>query len=356
MLQVLIDIGNAPPKTGTGVYASGLIHALKQYSAKSVVVSEAGISSVSNAFRPTRRLLYLWRLKKLAGQGYRGADVVHFANAYVPGRQSGIRYVVTIHDLDAIQHPEVYTRRYSMYYDVAVRSAICRADTVVTVTEAVRQAIMERYKLPDTKVVTVGNGLNPAFVEAARSLLPVVQTGPPILLFVGRLEKKKNVAWLIKTVYKGVHSGALPDCRLVLAGNRGFGFGEILQQIHASASITQWVQSPDVATLAALYQQSSVVILPSICEGFGIPLIEAMHCRKPILASSIPASREVAEGVGFFFTLNNKEEFYEAVRQALDRTPSPEYDAAVRRQLFKYDWQRLARIHSEVYENICGYS
>jgi alpha-1,3-rhamnosyl/mannosyltransferase len=257
---------------------------------------------------------------------------------------------VTIHDLDAIERPELHTRRYSMYYRSSVQRAIERAGVVMTDTRAVREKIMERYGLPEERVASMGIGVHSAFKKAVDATQTVANPEPRILLFVGRLEKKKNLVWLIRTTAKGIRSGRLRDMRLILTGNEGFGFEEICAALRETGSLAQWVASPDVHVLATLYRRASAIVLPSFCEGFGLPLIEAMYCGKPIVASKIPTSIEVAAGAANFFSLGREEEFYDAVDTALADSNMLQRIESCSEQLRKYSWENLVEGYVEVYQ------
>lgn len=351
VLRVLLDFGNAGPTTGTGVYGHGLLEGLRTHCAEIVDAQEAGISSVSTSLRPLRRLMYLSRLRRLRAKGYGGADVVHFTNVYAPRRQPGTATVVTIHDLDAILHPEVYTERYSVYYGRTVWSSIDRTQRITTDTDAVRTMILERYPAAAEKVQVVGVGLSRQFMEAADRQGASPAPATPTLLFVGRLEMKKNLEWLVNTVGEGIRKGAIPRLHLVLAGGRGYGFSRISGVMKRHAGITRWVESPSMDTLAGLYAGASAVVLPSRCEGFGIPLIEAMYCRKPVVASRIPTSLEVTGGAAYFFDLDDADGLFHALNEALvDRQREVHGPVAVR-QLASYSWPLLARKAVEVYRD-----
>jgi glycosyltransferase involved in cell wall biosynthesis len=260
-----------------------------------------------------------------------------------------VAYVATIHDLDAILYPHLYTQRYSLYYARTVASAIRRAHIVLTDTEAVRSMILERYALAEDRVQVVGIGVNPHFAEAVRRLGAVTRTGPPTLLYVGRLEAKKNVEWLIETVARGVRTGALPRLRLLLAGGSSYGIAAIQRALREAGEVAEWVVAPGVEQLAALYVQSDFLVLPSHCEGFGIPLIEAMFCGKPIVASRIPTSVEVAGDAAYFFDLDDVDGFYAAVNECVDGKARPTRDAVAAQRLAHYAWPVLAQTAANVY-------
>ena len=350
MIRVMIDSGNTTDRTGTGIHVATLLAGLRTYAADRVETLESGISLPSRHARPVRRLGYLWRLRQLAAAGYHGADVVHFINVFVPARHRRAKYAVTIHDLDPLLYPGTYTRRYVFYFGHAIGLALKRADRIVTMTEAVRESILERHSIPPERIVACGTGVSPAFARAADEEPAPPAPETPFVLFVGTLTRKKNVAWAVRTVAEGVRRGALPRLRLVLAGNPGFGFGEIQEALREAGDTVVWVRNPDLPALIRLYKSSSAVILPSRCEGYGLPLVEGMYCDKPVVASRISTSLEVAADAAEYFALDNAEELYEAVRTAIRTADDPQRRAARRARLDHYSWKRLAGGYATMYE------
>jgi glycosyltransferase involved in cell wall biosynthesis len=112
----------------------------------------------------------------------------------------------------------------------------------------------------------------------------------------------------------------------------------------------QWVTNPDTQILASLYKRASAIVLPSLCEGYGLPLIEAMYCDRPIVASRIPTSVEVAGCAAEFFSLGNKEEFWDAVIAAFTDVNAQQRKRCSSEQLKKYSWEYLAGNYAAVYE------
>ena len=348
MIRVVIDSGNAPPGTGIGIYSELLLRALQKYCGAEILASEAGISWTAYSLRPLKRLVYLARLSRLRRSGFSGAGVVHFTNHYTPRRVEKVRYILSIHDLDAIKLPEAHTRRYSWYCRFIIPRAIERAHMIITPSEAVREEVLQEYALPPDTVRVGGQGLSEEFMSRAGKEThdrPEIST----VLYVGQISKKKNVAWLVRTFVKGVLRGALPRLRLVLAGGAGFGSREVFTQIPAARGIVSWYNRPSLSEIANLYSQSAFVVLPSLREGFGRPLLEALYCGKPAVASRIPSSLELLGEYGYYFTLNDEDEFYWAINNALEDPKGRERKSFAARQLEKYSWKNLARKYLDLY-------
>ncbi|MBI4810103.1 MAG: glycosyltransferase family 4 protein [Ignavibacteriales bacterium] len=346
----MIDKGNAPPHTGIGNYSDGIIHALQTYCSEQIDVIPCPIYDGNNSLRPVRRLKYLFRLRKLSKEMFRGADVVHFTNVFVPPRILNTAYVVTIHDLDAIVYPQTYSWSYRMYYKNIIKHAVSRADIILTVSQTVKILLENRYPGVVDKIRVIANGLSPTFMSLVDDNISRHEFATPIMLFVGSLSKKKNTPWLVRTTINGIRNGIIPKMKLVLAGAAGFGFQEIAPLLEYENDIVHWVPNPDLPHLVSLYRESNLVILPSQTEGFGIPLLEAMYCKKPIVASDIPSSREVAGDAACFFELGNMQSFYDAIIDALNDRNRVKRNLLIDQKLPNYFWQNLAKEFCIIYK------
>lgn len=345
----MIDEGNAPPMTGIGVYGSDLRSALQAHAASEVTVSEASASWTGLTLRPIRRVVHTLRLNRLRRTGFNGADVVHFTNYYVPRRSGTVAYVSTVHDLDPILLPSAHTRRYASYFSAAVRSTVAHSHVIVVNTETVRQELLAQFKLDPAGVLMGGQGLSASFTRQAdvtKKILPEI----PTLLYVGLINNKKNSPWLVGTVARGVRSGALPKLRLILAGRGGLGFEEVRREFEKAPGIVEWHRTPSLQDLIRLYCSCTAVVLPSLREGFGRPLLEGMYCGKSLVASRIPSSVEVAGDAAIFFELGDEEEFYQAVRAAIAGTNRERQVALAAQRLRHYSWERLAGVYLSIYQ------
>lgn len=349
MLKLLIDFGNAPPKTGIGNYASSLLNAVNTYLPDKVSACEAEVSWIGRSFRPLKRLAYLHRLRQLRHRGFNGADVVHFMNVYTPPRFQGVGYVGSIADLDPIMMTEAHTRRYTLYFKSMTAKTVDRSDVVSVISESVRSEVIDYYDVDPDRVMVGGIGLSLEFMRRADEE-PTVFPDLPTLLYVGQLNKKKNTAWLIRTIRQGVKRGALPKLKLVLAGRTGYGFEDVKHELHSAGDMAEWIQFPSIEEIVRLYASCSAFIFPSEREGFGIPLLEAMYCGKPVVASRIPASMEVGGEAALFFDLENSEELFEMVLAALREPDHPERTKAAKANLKKYSWEHLAHDYLNIYE------
>jgi glycosyltransferase involved in cell wall biosynthesis len=197
--------------------------------------------------------------------------------------------VITIHDLAHIRLREYATYRRRLYYELLVKRASWRAYRVLTVSEYSRRDILEWTQLPGDVVVNVGNGVDGIF----RPEGPRYEPGFPYLLYVGNSKAHKNLKRLLEAFDK-------IDCaslRLILTGRPTLELSAHIHSLRGKDRVI-FIGSLTDQELAALYRGASFLILPSLFEGFGLPVVEAMASGTPVIASRMAALPEVTGEAG----------------------------------------------------------
>jgi glycosyltransferase involved in cell wall biosynthesis len=256
-------------------------------------------------------------------------DLVHgpdFAVPYIPRRPS----VLTLHDLS----PWMWRRaakRVRRRTPVLLELGI--ATMIVTPGEAVRKQAIERFRLRPERVVAVP--------EAAAAWFRPVATAPatPYFLFVGTLEPRKNLAALVEA-WREVRRHH--PVELVLAGRRRSDFAALAKE----PGLRIMGEVPDEA-LPQLYSGALAFVYPSLYEGFGLPVLEAMQCGACVIAS-----RAVAEAAGDAAVYaDTPQELARAMREAVERPEwRAEFGARSLLRAREFSWERTARMTYEVYE------
>lgn len=221
-------------------------------------------------------------------------DIVHYTNYLAPAVRSG-PYVVSVHDMSLSRTPEHHTLRKRVLTASLVPRIARGARLVLTPSRATRLDVIEDLRLPEDRVLSIPYAAAEIFRPVAeRPLDPrLVQ---PYFLFVGTIEPRKNLVRLIDAF--AAFALEVQGVNLVLAGQRGWK----CEEIYARAS------RPDVAnrtivldyvreeTLPSLYSHALACVYPSLFEGFGFPVVEAMACGTPVLTSSTTSLGEIGEG------------------------------------------------------------
>jgi len=303
---------NRLEKTGVEWYAYHLIQALKQdplqtQHAWMLYTNEPlslGLERMPTNWHE-RRLAwppkYLWTQLRLSFEMLRKSPEVLFVPAHVLPRYAPKRSVVTVHDIGFIRHPELYKPRQVSYHEWSTQDIVRSGAKILTVSEFCKREIMDVYKVPNERIVVTHLGIDhEAYQPASRERIEITKNRLQIpgsyMLYVGRLEAKKNILILIEAFKQYRASPEKKhDLHLVLAGLPGQGFEFIQQAIVESGCadeihVTGYISQKDKI---ALLSGAFCYIQPSLYEGFGLPPLEAMACGAPVIASNAASLPEV---------------------------------------------------------------
>jgi glycosyltransferase involved in cell wall biosynthesis len=235
-------------------------------------------------------------------------------STYHPLPEVSCPRMLTIHDLLPLRHPEWFAdARVLHFFDVSLRESARRADRIIVSTEVVRGDVVELFGVSPDRVVVVPFApvLSPGLPasrlpdaacvddETGYARLRALGIRTPFLLTVATMEPRKNLIRLVQAFALARDRAAGDWPSLVIAGRLGWKWRDTLE---ASAG-TQGVHVAgyvDDATLAALWQHAIAFAFPSLDEGFGLPVLEAMACGCPVLTSDVPVLREVAGNAALF--------------------------------------------------------
>ena len=216
--------------------------------------------------------------------------------------------ILTVHDARPVLKEVPLIKR--LPYGWVLRRALRQADHVVTVSDTIKGEI--RAIEPSARVTTIYNGIDAArftSVEpaAAEAICRRLGLPPDFLLAVGHLEARKNYPRLLAAIAALRDGGSAPA--LVIVGNDGGDRAAIEAAIdrHGLGDRVRILSGVSDAELAALYDSCRMVVFPSYYEGFGIPVLEAMAARRPLVLSDIPVFRELTEGRGAYFPLGDSD-------------------------------------------------
>lgn len=352
--------------SGIGVYVQALVDRLPRDAPSDRFVfwrnpraaprlsAARNVEEVTIGPRPNSPLTALWPARYAR---FDNVDVFHNPHNILP-RGIPCATVVTLHDVLAIDHPPLHRRGFerlikSVYYPQAVWRAIRQADRLIVPSEATADRVRAIAPGAAPRIRVVANAADPCFAPARdvdasrRQAAALVGADAPYFLVVGEnsATKRHDVALV------AFAAAAPPPWRLVL-----------VQRLGARARLTRlahrlrvadrvvWLRNVSRADIVALTQAAAALLQPSVYEGFGLPVLEAMACGCPVVASDIPALREVAGEAAVLVAPGEPAALADALR-ALMASPGrrQELAGAGLARARDFSWDRSVRTTVEIY-------
>jgi len=331
-LTIGIDASTANKKQKTGVewYSYHLIRELAKidqtntYRLYTPEPLESGLLNLGNNF--SEQILkwpfkYMWLQGRLSLEMQKNPPDV----LLVPAQPLPIicpkKSINTIHDLGFIKYPKVYSRKQLKYLKWSVGHAARKAKKIITISNFTKSELIKLYGIKEEQIKVTYLGYDQTIFRSIedKNILERVKEkyslADNFLLFVGRIESKKDVATLVQA-FELVENEKL---ELVLVGQPGFGYEKINQLIKKSPKkklIKQvgWVEEGIVPLLMNACQ---AFIFPSLYEGFGLPIVQAMACGTPIVASDIPTLKEIGQDACLYFETRSEEDLARKIDQIM---------------------------------------
>lgn len=375
-LRIAIDASAIPERVaGAGVYTYQLVRALAALPGdqRLVVFARPGLFDdladgrlAIEHVRPMARPLRLgWEQLLLPLQlRRRRIDVLHSPHHHTPlaaglAAGGGLRRVVTVHDVTFLLLPERYPLARRLYMSTVTRASARAADAFIAPSAAVRNDVVRKLGLPADRVFVIPEAAAPMYApadgEAMARLRLKYRLPNRYLLSVGSLEPGKNRARLIEAYARLHHEGI--DTPLMIAGQRAWryeGDFELVRRLGLDEQVRFLGYVPD-EDLPALYSGAQLLAFPSLYEGFGLPVLEAMACGTPVLTSNVSATAEIAADAALLVDPRS----VDALASALGRLLT---DDALRGDLRRrglaraaeFSWERTARETLSVYKKVAA--
>jgi glycosyltransferase involved in cell wall biosynthesis len=282
----------------------------------------------------------------------------------------GLRRIVTVHDLAFLHDPELLTDDAARYYGQIERS-VAVADRVIAVSDYTARQLRDLTQVDPNKIVTIPNGIDPCAVtisndEIARRVRDELDTDRaalvlserPLILVVGTIEPRKRQQLVLRAIEQSPRSWAHIAPLVVLVGQRGWACEPIVAEIERSvgAGRAVWLENASDRLLPALYHRATLLAIPSLDEGFGLPLLEAMAAGLPVIAASRGALPEVAGGAATLVNDDSPEAWAEAIRSVIDNESlRQELQRAGRIRAAQFSWERTATETAALYREVLRY-
>jgi len=285
-------------------------------------------------------------------------DVIH-APAYTSPFWAPAPVVLTIHDVSYERHPEWYPYRRDFLRRAFYRRSAMSAAHIITVSEFSASEIRAAYGLPANRITVIPHGIDPATIHGGVGVPLPGGVSEPFLLHVGDLHERRNLSVVVDALAAARRREGLADLILVLAGvDRGHA-AALLGRARANGAwpgdAIRVVGPVSEAELGALYRRARALTYPSLYEGFGLPVLEAMAAGTPVLASRAASIPEVLGDAGVLLDPHDVSAWTESiVRVAGDDAWHRRLAAAGRERAAAFTWARAAQRTLDVYRQVAA--
>ena len=354
---------------GIGTYIQNLVRALAEADRENQYVLFVGAShdglldGLPDNFRLVVERSPVYSVRELFALSWRlfrrRLDLYHATHyvlpAYVP-----CKAVVTIHDIIHLLYPQFLPGPLAfLYAQRMIRRSLVRGDQIIAGSQNTKADLMEYFEVTGSKIQVVYYGVSRRFSERMpedelRERLSKYGVEPGYALFVGNPKPHKNLDNVVKAFARAHEVGSI-DGRLVCVGNResrDFKIRVRAEQLGIGDRVSLLGHVPE-DDLRALYQGAVLFLYPTLYEGFGLPVIEAMASGVPVITSNSSALKEVAEGYAMLVDPHDVEQMAREIARCLE---DPEHRAALAKlgppQAEDFRWSRTAQRTLEIYDKV----
>lgn len=359
--------------TGLGNYGRYVIDILSDYypeNAYDLYSPSKGKDHLRNKLREKKNITYhypspidsllksVWRsygiikdLKKFS------PDIFHGLSNELPIglKKAGIQSVVTIHDLIFIRYPQFYKKIDRTIYNHKFRKACEQADRVIAISDMTRQDIIKTYHIPEEKIDVVYQGCAPLFLkqvspEQKEKIRTKYNLPSRYILSVGSIEQRKNLLLIVRALRQ-----LGKDIHLIAIGKRT-PYTDIVETYIKENNMQQQVSilnNVPFEDLPGFYQMADLFIYPSFFEGFGIPIIEALHSNIPVIAATGSCLEEAGGPDSLYVEPNDVNDLSEKINWILSTPAQAELMKKAGKEYVKrFTDQQIANDLMNVYRNV----
>jgi glycosyltransferase involved in cell wall biosynthesis len=360
--------------TGLGFYSRTLLEGLRRfypehryllytpYNRGKLAESDDGIrlpdTWLGRTFHP------LWRSRGMTPQLRRdGVKLYHGLSHELPSglRLAGIRSVVTMHDLIFLRHPELYPQPDRFFYTKKYRRAAWAADAVVAISEQTKADLISFFKLPADQIRVIGQSCDPVFERLSLRWLPDPLALPApdglgvpeadYLISVGSLSPRKNWHTLLDALFLLKQEGL--EIPLVAVGA---GKGAYPEKLRAQAQQlglrVYWVGYQSTNQLAVLYRRASALVYPSLFEGFGIPILEALNIGIPVVTTREGCFEEVGGSAALYTDPKDPHDLALQIQRVLESGTRAALAAGRPAQVEQFSAEKICASWMELYQSL----
>ena len=287
----------------------------------------------------------LWTMLGLSKKIYKdknNLDVFFSPTHYLP-LFSVVPSVVSIFDLSYLKYPELFKKKDLYQLKIWGRYSIKRAKAVITISESSKNAIIEEYKLASDKVHVVYPGIKELINNREINMTDLQKKygiKKNFILFVGTIQPRKNIARMVEAISQ------IPELELIVVGKKGWQYEGILDSprkfgVENRVKFLEFVPDEE---LSELYKNAICFVLPSLYEGFGLPILEAMKYGCPVVTSNTSSLPEAGGDAALYFDPEDSSDIAEKIKKLLsdDKLKEDMIEKGYK-QAKKFSWEKAAK-------------
>jgi len=283
-------------------------------------------------------------------------DLLHVPTGHKIPFNSPQHTVVTIHDLAFNKFPEYFEKSVRLRSQYFTRHAVLKAEKIIAISESTKKDIIEHYNIDAEKIEVIYHGVEPVFKsgidkQRTEDVCSKYGINSLFVLFVGVLQPRKNISQLV-SAFKQVLKSGHENMQLVIAGGKGWMYDQIfndakLSGISEKIVFTDYTSKQDVI---CLLNAAKVFVLPSLYEGFGLPILEAMACGTPVIASNVSSMQEIVQDAGILIDPYNQQEITQAILDILNnQNLADELTTKGLKLAESFTWEKTAKKTLDLY-------
>ncbi len=281
-------------------------------------------------------------------------DLAHYTNATTIPQRTG-KYILTVHDLAFIKYPETIEAKNLTFLQKWVRPSIEKADHIIAVSDATKQAIIDNFHIDPSKITRIYNGVEESFFEKTtedevNAMKGIYHIHKPYLLSLSTLEPRKDFISQIRA-YKLLPKTIRENYSLIIGGGTGWKYEEILKEMSESldAGEIRYLGYIDQVHKRALLQNAALYLHTSLDEGFGIGIVEALASKIPVIATDISCHPEILQQFGFFVPIQDPQSLSTKIEEVISTDNKAMIEKGCEHAK-TFSWKKMEESTIEIYK------
>lgn len=343
--------------TGLGNYSRYIIKILSTYFPENEYILFTPKNKLKYSFEQITvqpKIPFLWReifinFNKI----YKKLDIYHGLSNEIPlNIDKKVKKIITVHDLIFLLFPNYYKLIDREIYKFKLRNSLNNADKIITISNTTKNDLLNFFKIDEQRIVTIYQSCNEIFKKKydknqINEVLNKYKLPNQFILFVGRIEPRKNLELIIKSIRD-------IDISLIVIGKKTDYYkkiNDLIKFFNIEKKVLFFDNIYDNEELAKIYQASSLCVYPSLYEGFGIPIIEAIYSNVPIIVSDINIFKEVTDNSLLTCNPYDPDDLNSKIKYVLNNTNDyfSKYSKIYEKLKEKYDDQKIANQYINTY-------